>query len=262
MHSLKERESTVNEVHDACVTSLKASSTFSRNKLLQDQANSLITSSRALPIDPHASPLPSSRRQTYIHSILIYPRLSTTHRASRVFHIYREATSSPIQSDYHPDFLTAVSPSRNWFVFQRGWFCLQGRYGLEGGGKGWLRNRGSGDSQKRRKAGPLTWSGSSRRRPESTWLACSFFQLLASPSSPRCRLPFDFDAFPLCYRLSLCACRPWRGKGLSLSLPPSGFLLFRFILLSLCLLFSVTLSNSPFNNHHWDITKVVGRLDL
>lgn len=73
------------------VTSLKASSTSSRNKLLQDQANSVITSSRALPIDPHASPLPSSRRQTYIHSILIYPRLSTTSRASRVFHIYREA---------------------------------------------------------------------------------------------------------------------------------------------------------------------------
>lgn len=137
----------------------------------------------------------------------------------RVYFIYTvKQTSSPIQSGYHPDFLTAVSPSRNWFVFQRGWFCLQGRYGLEGGGKGWLRNRGSGDSQKRRKAGPLTWSGSSRRRPESTWLACSFFQLLASPSSPRCRLPFDFDAFPLCYRLSLCACRPWRGKGLSLSL--------------------------------------------
>lgn len=73
------------------VTSLKASSTSSRNKFLQDQANSVITSSRALPIDPHASPLPSSRRQTYVHSILIYPRLSTTSRASRVFHIYREA---------------------------------------------------------------------------------------------------------------------------------------------------------------------------
>lgn len=73
------------------VTSLKASSTSSRNKLLQDQANSVITSSRALPIDPHASPLPSSRRQTYVHSILIYPLLSTTSRASRVFHIYREA---------------------------------------------------------------------------------------------------------------------------------------------------------------------------
>lgn len=73
------------------VTSLKASSTSSRNKLLQDQANFVITSSRALPIDPHASPLPSSRRQTYVHSILIYPRLSTTSRASRVFHIYREA---------------------------------------------------------------------------------------------------------------------------------------------------------------------------
>ena len=103
-----------------------------------------------------------------------------------------------------------------------------GRQGLdergEGGGggvgKGWLPNRGrgwtSGEAKKSRSF-DVKWileeaSGGPRGLVPARFSNCS-----APPSSPRCRLPFDFHAFPLCYRLSLCACRPWRGKGLSLS---------------------------------------------
>lgn len=46
---------------------------------------------------------------------------------------------------------------------------------------------------------------------------CSLAPPLLSSTSSHTSLPFDFDAFPLCYRLSLCACRPWRGN----LLPPS-----------------------------------------
>ena len=65
-----------------------------------------------------------------------------------------------------------------------------------------------------RKADPLTRSGSSRRRPGNVRLSRFSNCSLSPPPSLPPSLPFDFDAFPLCYRLSLCACRPWRGKRL------------------------------------------------
>ena len=102
-----------------------------------------------------------------------------------------------------------LSP-RNWFVSRRGWFCLQRSreakvdYRIYGQ-RGW------------KKSGPFDakWileEASGKRAP------LPFFQLLSlapsATSSHTPSLPFDFDAFPLCYRLSLCACRPWRGKRL------------------------------------------------
>lgn len=108
-----------------------------------------------------------------------------------------------------------LSP-RNWFVSRRGWFCLQRSreakvdYRIYGQ-RGW------------KKSGPFDakWileEASGKRAP------LPFFQLLSlapsATSSHTPSLPFDFDAFPLCYRLSLCACRPWRGKRLH-PLPPS-----------------------------------------
>lgn len=115
------------------------------------------------------------------------------------------------------------------------------------GAKVWLPNMGE---RGWKKSGPFDakWIlEKASGRPAQTR---SFFQLLsrATPpplSFPRFSLPFDFDAFPLCYRLSLCACRPWRGKRL-LSLSPS---------LPLPLSNS---SRSTINHHHRDITKVKG----
>ena len=122
---------------------------------------------------------------------------------------------SPSRIHTHPGRPTCATPlhflsPRNWFVSRRGWFCLQRSreakvdYRIYGQ-RGW------------KKSGPFDakWileEASGKRAP------LPFFQLLSlapsATSSHTPSLPFDFDAFPLCYRLSLCACRPWRGKRL------------------------------------------------
>lgn len=153
-----------------------------------------------LPIDPHVCP--HKRDALFTLEDSYSPWSSHVRFAANEFKLDPRAIP-----------LHFLSP-RNWFVSRRGWFCLQ---------RSRVRRRLITEYMGRedgRKADPLTRSGSSRRRPGNVRLSRFSNCSLSPPPSLPPSLPFDFDAFPLCYRLSLCACRPWRGKRLH-PLPPS-----------------------------------------
>lgn len=147
-----------------------------------------------LPIDPHVCP--HKRDALFTLEDSYSPWSSHVRFAANEFKLDPRAIP-----------LHFLSP-RNWFVSRRGWFCLQ---------RSRVRRRLITEYMGRedgRKADPLTRSGSSRRRPGNVRLSRFSNCSLSPPPSLPPSLPFDFDAFPLCYRLSLCACRPWRGKRL------------------------------------------------